>query len=167
MKAFKHFTLLVSAATTLSLLSVAFAASPPDAASVKNQVERGRYLVMITGCNDCHTENFHAQGGKIPEAQRLTGSKVGWRGPWGTTYATNLRLYFNDLTEGQWLQLSREIQRRPPMPYYALNAMTDDDKRAIYQYIRSLGPAGAPAPAFVKAGIAPAGPHITYPMPAK
>lgn len=74
---------------------------------------------------------------------------MGWRGPWGTTYPTNLRLYFQEITEGQWVQIAKEMQRRPPMPYFSLNAMSQADVRAMYAFIRSLGPAGKPAPAFV------------------
>jgi mono/diheme cytochrome c family protein len=58
------------------------------------QVKRGRYLVQIGGCNDCHTAHYPEKGGKVPEAQWLTGDALGWQGPWGTTYPTNLRLYF-------------------------------------------------------------------------
>src|SRR5262245_33528136 len=44
--------------------------------------DRGRYLVKITGCNDCHTPGYAQTGGKIPEKDWLTGSSLGFRGPW-------------------------------------------------------------------------------------
>ena len=53
---------------------------------------RERYLITIAGCNDCHTPNYPQSGGKTPEKEWLTGDALGWRGPWGTTYAPNLRL---------------------------------------------------------------------------
>jgi hypothetical protein len=31
------------------------------------QIERGRYLVKITGCNDCHTPGYIQNAGKVPE----------------------------------------------------------------------------------------------------
>ena len=34
-------------------------------------IERGEYLVMITGCHDCHTPNFLVNGGKSKEADRF------------------------------------------------------------------------------------------------
>lgn len=143
------------------------AADKPAKAAAKpagsKQVERGRYLVMITGCNDCHTSNFLVNGGKTPEKDRLTGDTMGWRGPWGTTYPVNLRLYFQDMTEDQWVQVAKEIQRRPPMPYFSLNAMAETDVRAIYKYIRSLGPAGSPAPKFVPPGTEPPQPYVQFP----
>lgn len=126
-------------------------------------IERGRYLVMITGCNDCHTPNFLITGGKTPEQDRLVGSKLGWRGAWGTTYPPNLRLYFQGVSEEQWVQVAREIERRPPMPYFSLNAMSQADVRAIYRYINSLGPAGSPAPKFIPPEIEPPPPFVTIP----
>ena len=70
------------------------AASMPALAQQKGdpQVARGRYLITIAGCNDCHTPNYPQSGGKTPEKEWLTGDALGWRGPWGTTYAPNLRL---------------------------------------------------------------------------
>jgi hypothetical protein len=106
-------------------------------------------------------------GGKTPEKDRLTGATMGWRGPWGTTYPVNLRLYFQDVSEGQWVQTAREIQRRPPMPYFSLNAMTEADVRAIYKYIRHLGPAGKPAPQFVPPDKQPPQPFVQFPASGK
>lgn len=114
-------------------------------------VERGRYLIRISGCNDCHTPHYMQNDGSTPEAQWLTGSPVGFNGPWGTTYPSNLRLVAQSMTEQQWLAHTRSPMR-PPMPTPSLRAMSDDDLRAIYRYIRSMGAAGDPAPAFVPPG---------------
>ena len=116
-----------------------------------NAVERGRYLVRTSGCNDCHTAGYPEAGGKLPEAQWLTGSAVGFRGPWGTTYPSNLRLALAPMTEAQWLARARS-EMRPPMPWFNLCEMTDDDLKAIYRYVRQLGPAGQPAPAYTAPG---------------
>jgi mono/diheme cytochrome c family protein len=157
------------AATTLVLGStnIANAADPaPDrsaARAMKESIDRGRYLVAITGCNDCHTPNFAATGKRTPEKDLLTGTKVGHRGSWGTTYAPNLRLFFQTLEEDQWVQVAKEIERRPPMPYFSLNAMAEPDVRAIYRYITSLGAAGAPAPKFLFSSAMPSQPYIQYP----
>ena len=35
------------------------------------------------------------------------------------------------------------------MPWFTLHDMTETDLRAFYRYVRSLGPAGNPAPAYV------------------
>jgi mono/diheme cytochrome c family protein len=48
-----------------------------------DKVQRGRYLVTITGCNDCHTPGYAQTNGKVPEKQWLTGDMLGWRGTCG------------------------------------------------------------------------------------
>ena len=131
------------------------------------QVERGRYLVKIGGCNDCHTAGYAPSGGKVPEAQWLTGDALGWRGPWGTTYATNLRLYMQDHSEDQWVKKAKALSARPPMPWFNVRDMSAGDLRAMYRYIRHLGPAGKPAPAFLPPGETPQGPYVQFPAPPK
>jgi mono/diheme cytochrome c family protein len=131
------------------------------------QVKRGRYLVTIGGCNDCHTPHYPEKGGKVPEAEWLTGDALGWQGPWGTTYATNLRLYFQDLKEDEWVKKGKSLMARPPMPWFNVRAMTTSDLRAMYRYLRHLGPAGKPAPAYVPPGQKAAGPVVTFPAPPK
>jgi len=131
------------------------------------QVERGRYLAKVAGCNDCHTPGYAMSGGKVPEAQWLTGDKLGWRGPWGTTYAINLRLYMKDMTEAQWVRRAKTVESRPPMPWFALHDMTERDLKAIYHFTKSLGPVGEPAPHFVPPGREPQGPYVQFPAPPK
>jgi mono/diheme cytochrome c family protein len=114
-------------------------------------LERGRYLVKTTGCNDCHTAGYLPNAGRVEEARWLTGDHLGWQGSWGTTYPPNLRLLTEGLTPEQWLVIARR-PTRPPMPWFALREMTDNDLLAIYHFIRSLGPAGEAAPAFVPPG---------------
>ena len=70
----------------------------------------------------------------------MTGLPIGFQGPWGTTYPSNQRLVLGAMTEAQWLQHARQ-ERLPPMPWYNLEAMTDADLKAIYAFVRSLGPA--------------------------
>jgi mono/diheme cytochrome c family protein len=129
--------------------------------------DRGRYLVTIGGCNDCHTPGYAMSGGKVDEKQWLTGDSLGWRGPWGTTYPVNLRLYMQTLSEKQWVDKARHLTARPPMPFWALNQMTDADLRALYRYIRGLGPAGSPAPDYVPPTQEPKPPYVTFPAPPK
>ena len=129
----------------------------------KHDDGRGRYLVIIAGCNDCHTAGYADAVGKIPEKDWLTGDRIGWRGPWGTTYATNLRLHMQHLSEEQWLTIARAAEFRPPMPWYILREMTDQDLRAIYRFIRNLGPAGEQAPAFLPPTQEPPQPYILFP----
>jgi mono/diheme cytochrome c family protein len=139
------------------------AATPPAAAAIA----RGKYLVSITGCNDCHTAGYTQVGGQIPVAQWLQGSDLGWRGPWGTTYATNLRLYMQTVSEDQWVALAHTARMRPPMPWFALHDLSEPDLRDMYRFIKSLGAAGKPVPAYVPPEQAPRGPFVQFPMPPK
>ena len=133
--------------------------------SNEDAAARGRYLVQIAGCNDCHTDGYMALNGEVPEAQWLTGSALGWNGPWGTTYAINLRLWMQGFSQTQWLQYARSAQSRPPMPWFALREMSDADLVGIYAYIRQLGPAGTPAPAYLPPGEQPPPPFVVFPAP--
>lgn len=133
----------------------------------KSMIDRGRYLVKITGCNDCHTPGYTQTGGKVPEKLWLTGDKLGWNGPWGTTYPSNLRLYMQTLTEKEWVKTAHTDLFRPPMPWFALHAMKTDDLKAIYQFIKYLGPAGEPAPAYLPPDQEPKGPFVLFPSPPK
>ena len=148
----------------LSTSWIAFAQSDEPVLNPKT-VEHGKYLVKIAGCNDCHTSGYLLGAGKIPQEQWLLGDHFGWRGPWGTTYAANLRILMSGITEDAWVQYARALKSRPPMPWFTLNEMKESDLRAIYQFVRSLGPVGDPAPAFVPPDQEPSPPYALFPSP--
>jgi hypothetical protein len=137
----------------------------PAAAQTKDDalLKRGRYVTIIGGCNDCHTAGYAPTGGKVPETQWLAGDILGFRGDWGTTYATNLRLYFQELTEDEWMKKAKGLPARPPMPWFNLRDMSNNDLRAMYRYIRSLGPLGKPAPAYLPPDKTPPQPYVQFP----
>ena len=153
---------LIAAACAALAALPALADSKPD-----KELARGRYVVQLGGCNDCHTPGYGLSGGKVPESQWLVGDGVGWQGPWGTTYPANLRLYFQSMSEAQWLKTAKSLKTRPPMPWFTLHEMTKSDLRAMYRFVRHLGPAGQPAPAYVPPGGNVATPVITFPAPPK
>ena len=160
-------------AATLALSCTANAAEAAKAASAgksrsKQQLERGRYLVMIGGCNDCHTDGYAPSGGNVPERDWLLGSgPLGFRGPWGTTYAPNLRVTASTMTEVEWVKYAKSLKTRPPMPWFNVNAMTKADLRAMYRFIGSLGAVGRPAQAYVPPDKQPNPPYIQWPAPPK
>jgi mono/diheme cytochrome c family protein len=139
--------------------------APRQTAASAAQIERGRYIVEIGGCNDCHTTGYAEAGGKAAEADRLKGDALGYRGPWGTTYPTNLRLSLSKMTEAQWVAYSKKLDTKPPMPWFNVRAMTEDDLKAVYAYIKQLpGGLGAPAPTFLTPDKTPKAPFIQWPM---
>lgn len=139
----------------LALFLILAVSSPLLAAgnsSDKAKLERGRYIVAISGCNDCHTAGYIDRASKVPEAEWLAGDTLGWSGPWGTTYATNLRSRLSTMDLEEWKTFARTAVLRPPMPYWALNEMSDEDLEAIWTFTRSLGKAGTDAPAALPPG---------------
>jgi len=154
---------LLAASAVPASSAPAGSASTTDAKSIA----RGRYIAAIGGCNDCHTPGYAMSDGKVPEKDWLTGDSLGWRGDWGTTYPSNLRLYLQDLSEAQWVKTAKSLETRPPMPWFALHHMTEQDLRAFYRFVRSLGPAGTAAPAYVPPGQEPKGPFVQFPAAPK
>ena len=128
-------------------------------------IARGDYLVRTTGCNDCHTAGYADAQGQVDKVQWLTGSPLGWHGPWGTTFAANLRMKAAGMDEASWLAYTGDLHTRPPMPDFALRAMTRDDRRAIYHFIASLGPGGQPAPTYLPPGQPPQPPYFQLVLP--
>lgn len=177
-KAIAHRVLPCSLALTAALVAFAPAGASAEADAAKPaaknpaskdspQIARGRYLAKIAGCNDCHTSGYLQSAGKVPEDKWLTGDVLGWRGPWGTTYASNLRDKMPKMSEAQWLQYAKTAELRPPMPWFGLREMTDDDLRALYRFVVHLGPDTTPTPAYVPPGQEPKPPFVTFPAPPK
>jgi len=148
-------------ALLISAVAVACAHAPSAGQEGEATVARGRYIVLTSGCNDCHTQRWAETGGKVPDADWLAGSSVGYQGPWGTTYPENLRLSVRELGEDSWIQKQlRDRHDKPPMPWVSVNAMTETDQRAIYRFISSLGPKGEDVPKDLPPGVAPQTPFI-------
>lgn len=160
---------LAFATAVATLIAGCQAAQAPAGASTVTDGEllaRGDYLVRIAGCNDCHTAGYAEQQGNVDRSQWLTGSALGYKGPWGTTYAANLRITLAGMDEAQWLAYSATLRTRPIMPDFLLRQMDADDRRAIYRFIKSLGPGGRPAPAYLPPGQAPLPPFMELVLPA-
>lgn len=157
--------LLLAGALALALLGCRSEANPtpPDGPAVvaASDVEAGRYLVEIGGCNDCHSVGYLEADGALPDSLWLTGTSVGFRGPWGTSYPKNLRLTAQQLSEDQWVGRLK-AGGLPPMPWPAVRTYTDTDARAVYRFIRSLGPAGEPAPMPVGPDVEPETPYFDF-----
>jgi mono/diheme cytochrome c family protein len=155
--------MLIVAAAGAAGAAIALAvpgAHTSEAKAADPSVQRGRYLVRIGGCNDCHTPGYTAKAGQVPEDQWLTGASLGFSGPWGTTYPSNLRRQLGAMDEDSWVRFASTIKTRPPMPWFNLRDMREDDLRAMYRYVRSLPPSDRPVPGYVPPGRRPTTPHI-------
>jgi mono/diheme cytochrome c family protein len=134
----------------------------------REELARGRYMLIVANCNDCHTAGFAPSDGNIPEKDWLLGSgPLGFRGPWGTTYAPNLRPTAASMTEAGWVKYVKALKTRPPMPWFNFNQWKDADLKALYQYIKHMGPVGEPAKAFLPPDQAPQMPYVQWPAPPK
>jgi mono/diheme cytochrome c family protein len=118
------------------LLALLGAALAQAGAPAKSVIQRGAYLVSISGCHDCHTPlkmgpkgpepdmtrmlSGHPEGLKMTPAPRLPEGPWGWAGsqsmtafsgPWGVTYTANLtpdkETGLGSWTEAQFLQMVR------------------------------------------------------------
>ncbi len=143
-------------------------------ARAETPVERGLYLVTISGCNDCHTP-----GGLLgsPDKTRvLAGSDVGFGDPASGVWIggnltpdkeTGMGDWTTDqivtaLTKGK-LPNGRELSEIMPWP--ALSHLTKDDALAISAYLQSLPPVKNAVPGPYKAGETPAAGFVSVIVP--
>jgi cytochrome c553 len=126
--------------------------------------EAGAYLLIVGSCHDCHTPNWVESGGKTSKDSLMTGRGLGFKGPWGTDYAKNLRAIADRQGEDHWvhsLKTSDDGDGNLPMPWHNTAKMSDEDLRAMWKYLKSLGTAqGERVPRSVNPGKEPSSPYI-------
>lgn len=131
------------------LATAAFAAVFSTAAAADPQTERGKYLVSLGGCNDCHTPGYFL--GKPDFARALGGSEVGFELPGlGVFHGPNLtpdkETGLGDWTAEQIVAAITKGQRpdgrelAPIMPWKSFAVLTKADASAIAAYLKSLPP---------------------------
>jgi len=152
---------------TISFAAALFAAATVAQASEPSapSADYGKTVSIIGGCQDCHTADYGEKGGVINPDTALKGNPVGYQGPWGTTYAVNLRLLAATMTEDGWVQFLQTFTARPPMPFYNVHALDEVQMRSLYQYISSLGAPGSLAPDYVPPGQEPKFPYNVFAPP--
>lgn len=157
---------------SLAGAAIAFAASTKKGGDAA-RMARGKYLVNVMGCTDCHTPG-HFYG--APDMSRfLSGTEMGWAGPWGTVYAANLTSD-SETGLGKWseIEIAKAIrtgnrpdgrQLAPIMPWMNFANLTTPDAMAIAAYLKSLPAVKHAVPAPVAPGGTPTGPVLTFPPP--
>jgi mono/diheme cytochrome c family protein len=135
---------------------------PGPHVAAASTVAAGEYLTVVGGCNDCHTPAWNERFGQVPAEDRLTGTALGFRGSWGTSYPANLRLSVQGRGRDEWITMIRSRKGMPPMPWMNLHLMNQRDLEAIYAYLVGLGPKGGPAPAYVPPDREPVTPYIMF-----
>jgi mono/diheme cytochrome c family protein len=107
----------------------------------------------------------HPQEAKLPPPElkpgpwfAATAGMTAWAGPWGVSYAANLTPDRNTglgiWTEGMFIQAMRTGKHMgdgrailPPMPWQSVAALTDEDLKALFAYLRSVPPVANRVPA--------------------
>jgi mono/diheme cytochrome c family protein len=125
-----------------------YAGKQANEAELSDRLARGRYLLTIAHCLECHTpdgpsvvHDFAAASGK--------GGRT-FKGPWGESVSPNITA---DSTAGIGGWSDDEIKRaitqgiardghklKPPMAYAAYASMTAQDLDAIVAFLRTLPP---------------------------
>jgi mono/diheme cytochrome c family protein len=127
----------------------AVGAAVPTGAAADPRTERGKYLVSLGGCNDCHTPGYFL--GKPDFSRALGGSEVGFELPGlGVFHGPNLtpdketglgnwtpEEIVAAITKGQRPD-GRELA--PIMPWKSFMVLTQEDAVAIAAYLKSLPP---------------------------
>lgn len=135
----------MAAATAIAILSAVLVA----ACSKGAQIERGKYLVNLGGCNDCHTPGYFF--GKPDMLRYLGGSDVGFEIPGLGAFAGRNISPDKETGIGNWteeqivtaLQTGKRPDGRllaPIMPYHAFANLTKDDATAIAVFLQSIPP---------------------------
>jgi mono/diheme cytochrome c family protein len=148
---------IVTGALLLALGAV-FAATvvnPPFANAQNQGADRGKYLVTLGGCHDCHTPGYFL--GKPDMNRYLGGSEVGFEIPGlGVFYGPNLTpdkdTGLGNWTDEQIIAAIRTGKRPdgrelvPVMPWHAFAALTDEDVRAMVAFLRTIKPVANKVP---------------------
>jgi mono/diheme cytochrome c family protein len=139
------------------------------------QIARGKYLVTVISCGDCHTN-----GGLIgkPDVERyLGGSDIGFQIPGlGYFYPPNLTPDA-ETGLGSWSpeQIVTAITKgvrpdgrelAPIMPSHAFRNLTPEDASSMALYLKSLPPVKHKAPGPFGPSEKPTAPYMTVMMPA-
>ena len=160
-------TYVSAAAAVAAVLSISGPATAQQQGS-NAAVDRGRYLVRITGCHDCHSPKVQgmtpnldlALSGRPSTTQLPSETKTevhaspdltAWTGPWGYSVASNLTpepttgigTRYNEASFIATMRTGKKPNGRPIMPPMTSDVyqnMTDEDLKAIFANQRTVKP---------------------------
>lgn len=144
---------LRSIVSTLVVLAATMPCLPAHAADP--QLERGKYLVQIGGCTDCHTPGHFL--GHPDMARYLGGSDVGFSMPGHGVFVGPNLTPDKDTGLGTWTQqqIVNAITKGerpdgrllvPAMPWSGYANLTQQDAVAIAAFLKSLPPVSNKVP---------------------
>jgi Cytochrome C oxidase, cbb3-type, subunit III len=119
--------------------------APVPEPDVSTPEKRGKYLVTVAGCTDCHTAQ-DAHGQPLPGMD--FGGGLIFDGPWGRVASANITPdpsgipYYDTALFTQTMRTgfvkSRKLSQI--MPWHTYRGMTDEDLAAIFAHIKTLKP---------------------------
>ncbi len=133
----------------IALAAAITAAALPATVRAQSLVDRGKYLVTLGGCNDCHTPGYFF--GNPDMTKFLGGSDVAFEIPGLGAFAGRNITPDRDTGIGNWtseqivtaLQTGQRPDGRtlaPIMPWHALASLTKEDAAAIAAFLKSIPP---------------------------
>jgi mono/diheme cytochrome c family protein len=146
--------------TVLATASV-IALSSFAAIAEDSQIMRGKYLVTLSGCNDCHTPGYFF--GNPDMSRFLGGSDVGFEIPGqgvfvGSNITPDKKTGIGGWTREQIVKAIQGGERpdgrilAPIMPWHAFATFTADDAMAIAAFLQTLNPVSNQTPGPFKPG---------------
>ena len=131
----------------IAVAALAAAVSLLPRAHADSQIERGKYLVVLASCNDCHTPGFFL--GNPDMSKYLGGSDVAFELPGLGAFAGRNITPDKETGIGNWTaeQIAAAIttgkrpdgrELAPIMPYHAFSYMTKEDVAAIVAFLQSI-----------------------------
>lgn len=141
-----------------------------DIVKEKEPVLRGKKLVEVVGCHDCHTpkvfsgeetslDNERLLSGHPPESnppnidpQKI--SEENWlvtnnhftafASNWGISFAPNLtpdnETGIGTWTEDMFVANMTSGKHRPPMPVFTITGLEEEDLKIIFNYLKTITP---------------------------
>lgn len=114
---------------------------PPD---LSTPVNRGKYLVSISPCADCHTPLLKGQ----PNPALPFAGGFPLYGPWGKVASANITSdpsgipYYDEALFVSALRTGYVKARKltPIMPWHIFRNLTDEDLKAIFAFVKTLPP---------------------------
>jgi len=165
--------LVLGAAAMIASAAGAPAAKSANARSRAALIARGKQISFSSGCQDCHTPGTFY--GSTDMTRMLSGSELGWEGPWGVTYPRNLtpdpETGIASWSEKDIITAFRTGHRPdqtlilPPMPWPQYAQMSDADAHALATFIKSIPPVKHKVPDRQPPGAAATGARLTFPPP--
>jgi cytochrome c553 len=151
------------------LLAQSATAPKPAAAPAADaaKIARGKYLMTVGACNDCHSPKLDPQ--QHPDPKRPFSGRpqttqapsqnpneihasldlTAWAGPWGVSYGANLSPdpetgLKKRYTEASFIKTLRTGKKPegedllPPMPWELYKVFSDEDIKAIWAYLQTI-----------------------------